>query len=152
VAIEAQAYRNVVVAYDGTDGARAALARAAAVADTEGASLTLVHATMGRAEALMPEPVPRPSRHPDPESTAEARHLLEQAIDGLDPVLSASPWIVGGPAAKGVLAVAEEIHADLIVTGSRAHGRVARALVGSVSTELVQNAPCDVLVVHPPPE
>ena len=57
--------------------------------------------------------------------------------------------MVGGPAGKGILAVAKEIHADLIVTGSRARGRVVRTLLGSVSTELVQNASCDVLVVHP---
>lgn len=128
VAIEAHAYRNVVVAYDGTDGARAGLARAAAVADTEGASLTLVQAASDE---------------------SEARHSLDDAIGSLDPSLAASPWVVTGPAAKGVLSVAEEIHADLIVTGSRARGRVARTLLGSVSTELVQNAPCDVLVVHP---
>ena len=131
VAIEAQAYRNVVVAYDGTDGARAALARAAAVAGTERASLTLVQASSDE---------------------AQARHSLDDAIADLDPALSASPWVVGGPAAKGIIAVAEEIHADAIVTGSRARGKVLRAVLGSVSTELVHNAPCDVLVVHPPAE
>jgi len=127
--IEGQAYRNVVVAYDGTDGARAALERAAAVADTEGASLTLVRASSDE---------------------AEARHSLQEAIESLDPSLKAGPWVVNGAAAQGILAVAREIHADLIVTGSRARGQVVRALLGSTSTELVQNAPCDVLVVHPP--
>ena len=126
--IEGHAYRNVVVAYDGTDGARAALERAAAVADTEGASLTLVRASSDE---------------------AEARHSLQEAIEALDPALKASPWVVSGAAAEGILAVAREIHADLIVTGSRARGQVIRALLGSTSTELVQNAPCDVLVVHP---
>ena len=127
--IEGQAYRNVVVAYDGTAGARAALDRAAAVAGTEGASLTLVQASSDE---------------------AEARHSLQEAIESLDPSLKAGPWVVNGAAAEGILAVAREIHADLIVTGSRARGQVVRALLGSTSTELVQNAPCDVLVVHPP--
>lgn len=127
--IEGQAYRNVVVAYDGTAGARAALDRAAAVAGTEGASLTLVRASSDE---------------------AEARHSLQEAIESLDPSLKAGPWVVNGAAAEGILAVAREIHADLIVTGSRARGQVVRALLGSTSTELVQNAPCDVLVVHPP--
>jgi nucleotide-binding universal stress UspA family protein len=131
MAIEARSYRNVVVAYDGTDGARAAMARAAAVAGTEGASLTLVQAAS---------------------EESEARRSLDEAIESLDPSLAASPWVVTGPAAPGIVAVAEEIHADLIVTGSRARGQVIRTLLGSVSTELVQNAPCDVLVVHPPSE
>lgn len=125
------AYRNVIVAYDGTDGARAALARAAVVADTEGASLTLVQSASDE---------------------SEARHSLADAIESLDPSLDASPWVVAGPAAAGIIAVAGEIHADLIVTGSRARGPVIRTLLGSVSTEVVQNAPCDVLVVHPPRE
>jgi nucleotide-binding universal stress UspA family protein len=58
--------------------------------------------------------------------------------------------VVGGPAGKAILTVADDIEADLIVTGSRGRGRVARAVLGSVSSEIVQRAPCDVLVVHPP--
>ena len=142
-------YRNVVVAYDGSEGAHAALRRAAMLAALDRASVTLVQATIGGAEALLPEPVPHPSRHPDPEAAASARHSLEAAIAELDPALEASPWVVAGPAGEGILAVAREIHADLIVCGSRARGRVARAVLGSVSTELVHGAPCDVLVVHP---
>ena len=41
-------YRNVVVAYDGSDGARAALARAAEIADKDDSSLTLVEAVPGK--------------------------------------------------------------------------------------------------------
>jgi nucleotide-binding universal stress UspA family protein len=92
---------------------------------------------------------PPVSRRPDPEQVAEARHVVERAIADLDPELGASPWIAGGPAGEAILAVAEEIGADLIVTGSRGRGRLARAVLGSVSTHLVQNAGCDVLVVHP---
>jgi nucleotide-binding universal stress UspA family protein len=89
------------------------------------------------------------ARNPDPEQIAEGRHLVERAIANLDPELGASPWIAGGPAGDAILAVAEEIDADLIVTGSRRRGRLTRAVLGSVSTHLVQNAHCDVLVVHP---
>lgn len=129
--MDVAAYRNVVVAYDGTDGARAALARAAAVAGSEGASLTLVQAAS---------------------KEAGARHSLDEAIESLDPSLATSPWVVTGPAAPAIIAVAGEIHADLIVTGARARPQVVRTLLGGTSTELVRNAPCDVLVVHPSPE
>jgi len=147
--MDSDAYRNILVAYDGTEGSRAALRRAAELASAEGASLTLVEATVGNAESLMPEVVPHPRRHPDPEAAAAARHSLEAVIAELDPSLEASPWVVAGPAGKGILAVAGEIHADLIVTGSRSRGRFARTMLGSVSTELVHDAACDVLVVHP---
>ena len=140
-------YRNIVVAYDASDGARVALRRAAAIATTDGAALTLVGATSedsGPAAA-----VPVPGRHPSPEAVADTRHSLERAIETLDPELQASPWVVGGPAAKAIIAVANDISADLIVAGCRGRGTVGRALLGSVSTELVHESPCDVLVVHP---
>jgi nucleotide-binding universal stress UspA family protein len=137
-------YRNIVTAYDGSDGAHAALEVAARLASTDGASLTLVH-SVTRPVGMDP-PI---SSKPDPEQVAEGRHLVERAIADLDPELGASPWIVSGPAGEAVLVVAEEIGADLIVTGSRGRGRLTRAVLGSVSSHLVHNAGCDVLVVHP---
>jgi nucleotide-binding universal stress UspA family protein len=142
-------FRNILVAYDDTEGARAALRRAAELAARSGAALTLVQATREESETLSPLGLPNPARHPDPEDAARARHSLEQAIGELDPSLEASPWVVGGPAGKGIIAVAGDIHADLIVTGSRGRGRFASTVLGSVSTELAHDAPCDVLVVHP---
>jgi nucleotide-binding universal stress UspA family protein len=140
-------YRNIVVAYDGTEGARAALHRAAALAAASDASLTLVQATREESETLSPGGLA--AGHPDSEDAGRARRSLERTIAELDPSLEASFRVVGGPASKGMIAVAGDIHADLIVTGSRGHGRFARAVLGSVSTELVHGAPCDVLVVHP---
>jgi nucleotide-binding universal stress UspA family protein len=137
-------YRNVIVAYDGSAGARAALERAAAVAGGEGASLTLVESTAKTSAPVLPEIPPE-----EADAGARARKSLEQAVGALDPELSASSWVVGGPPAAGILAVADEIKADLIVTGSRGRGQVASALLGSTATELVQQASCDVLVVHP---
>ena len=136
-------YRNIIVAFDGTDGARAALARGAELAGRDGGSLTLV-----RSVAEEGGPIP-PAQAPNPEVVTEARHELDETIGSLDPELSASPWIVAGPAGEAILSVADEIEPDLIVTGSRGRGPVARTLLGSVSGHLVNNASCDVLVVHP---
>ena len=140
-------YRNVIVAYDGSEGARAALQRGAEVAKRDGSSLTLVEAVEDSIPALFPG-APRTA---GPETAAEGRMELKAAVESVDPSLEASPWVVGGPAGKGILAVADEIGADLIVTGSRGRGRVARAVLGSVSSEIVHEAACDVLVVNPQP-
>jgi nucleotide-binding universal stress UspA family protein len=43
---------------------------------------------------------------------------------------------------------AGELGADVVVVGSRGHGAIRRALLGSVSTYVVHNAPCPVLVVR----
>ena len=137
-------YRNIVIAYDGSDGARAALDVAAGLAAVGGASLTLVRSVEGRGTA-----VPGLPATPDSDQVAEARHSLQAAATKLDPELGASPWVMAGPAGEAVLSVAKEIGADLIVTGSRGRGTVARTLLGSVSSHLVNEGPCDVLVVHP---
>lgn len=137
-------YRNIVVAYDASDGAKAALARAAELAGG-GASLTVVEAVAGR----VPSPAPGGPPLAKPEKRAMAREDLREAIEGVDAELNASGWVVGGPPAKGVVTVAEDVGADLIVTGSRGRGTVTRAVLGSVSTEILHHAPCDVLVVSP---
>mgnify|MGYP002682369191 CR=1 FL=1 len=43
---------------------------------------------------------------------------------------------------------AEEVEATVVVVGSRGHGAIKRALLGSVSDHLVRHAPCPVLVVR----
>ena len=139
-------YRNIVVAYDGTDGAKAALGKAVEIAARDGAALTVVESVPEQLPAL----VPGAPRSTDPRKAAETRKELREAIEALDPSLQASPWAVGGPPAKAIHAVAEDIEADLIVTGSRGRGPIRSAVLGSVSTEILQGASCDVLVVHPP--
>ncbi|HSD25268.1 MAG TPA: universal stress protein [Solirubrobacterales bacterium] len=138
-------YRNVVVAYDGSEGAKAALARAAEIVARDGSALTLVEAVAGK----VPSPAPGGPPLAKPEKRAMAREDLKRAIQGVDPELLAGGWVIGGPPASGIVTVAEDIEADLIVTGSRGRGAVARAVLGSVSTEILHSSPCDVLVVHP---
>ena len=78
------------------------------------------------------------------------REDLRDAIDHVDPELLASGWVIGGPPGMGILTVADDIGADLIVTGSRSRGPITRTILGSISTEILHGARCDVLVVHPP--
>jgi Universal stress protein UspA and related nucleotide-binding proteins len=135
-------YRNIVIAYDGSDAAQAALDVAAGLAASSGGSLTLVQSVEGRGTV---GPI---GADPDPDQVAEARHALKAAAAKY-PELEPSPWVASGPAGEAVVTVAKEIGADLIVTGSRGRGTVARALLGSVSSHLAHEGSCDVLVVHP---
>jgi nucleotide-binding universal stress UspA family protein len=43
---------------------------------------------------------------------------------------------------------AKTLNADVVVVGSRGRGAIRRMLLGSVSTYVVHNAPCPVLVVR----
>jgi len=57
--------------------------------------------------------------------------------------------ILEGDAAEEILGLARLRDADLIVVGSRDLGRVAGAMLGSVSNAVVHNADRPVLVVKP---
>ena len=46
-----------------------------------------------------------------------------------------------------IAGVAKDVDADVIVVGTRGHGRVAGMLLGSVTQRLLHVAPCPVLAV-----
>ncbi len=56
--------------------------------------------------------------------------------------------VVFGRPASVIAATAERFGADLVVLGSRGHGPFASALLGSVAAEVVDHAPCPVLVAR----
>jgi nucleotide-binding universal stress UspA family protein len=56
-----------------------------------------------------------------------------------------------GDPAESIIEAASSEGADLIVIGNRGHSGVGRALIGSVSDEVVRNAGCPVLVVRHSP-
>lgn len=57
--------------------------------------------------------------------------------------------IVTGDPAEEIIRLANIYQADLIVIGSRGLTGVNRILQGSVSSQVVEDAPCSVLVVKP---
>jgi nucleotide-binding universal stress UspA family protein len=57
-------------------------------------------------------------------------------------------FLLRGRAASVVVEEAREFGADLIVIGHRGHGTIETMLLGSVSAEVVDHAPCPVLVAR----
>jgi nucleotide-binding universal stress UspA family protein len=53
-----------------------------------------------------------------------------------------------GRADEEIVELAEKIGTGLIVMGSRGHGRLKRALLGSVSDAVVRHAHCPVTIVR----
>ncbi len=56
-------------------------------------------------------------------------------------------WAFGDPAEE-IIALAKDRQADLIVIGSRGHGRLAGLLLGSVAQKTLGHASCPVLAVR----
>jgi nucleotide-binding universal stress UspA family protein len=57
--------------------------------------------------------------------------------------------VLHGPAGTAICQLADELSAAAIVIGSRGRSGWKRAVLGSVSDEVVRNAPCTVLVTGP---
>jgi nucleotide-binding universal stress UspA family protein len=62
--------------------------------------------------------------------------------------ITVSYLIWEGDPAESIIEAALSEGADLIVIGNRGHSGVGRALIGSVSDEVVRNAHCPVVVVR----
>ncbi len=79
----------------------------------------------------------------------EADASIDRTIAALPDALTIERRVETGEPGLAIVAVAEELDVDAVVIGSRGRGAVKRALLGSVSTHVVHNAPCPVLVVRP---
>lgn len=135
-------FQRIAVAYDGTPESKAALTRAGRLAKASHAAvwvLTVVAPPVALPGAVGYTPV----NPPDPERIIEGG---VRAIESLAPVEGRR--LDGSPAP--VLAEACEDGVDLLVVGSRGYGPAMRVLLGSVSTKLINSAPCPVLVVPRP--
>lgn len=139
--------REIVVGFDGSELARAALAAARDIA-APGATITVVDAYW------IPPEVKHYEFFEDLVGTFKqgAEELLgsaHHAFEGTD--LNVRYLALDGSAPQVLADVARERGADLIVVGSRGLGRM-RAMIGSAVLGLLHDAPCPVLVVPRPGE
>lgn len=82
---------------------------------------------------------------------AEAETRLREVTATLPRDLSVTTVIRHGDPAEEILALLGEQPFDLLCMGARGRGRVAGALLGSVSTAVLHHSPVAVVVLHPPP-
>lgn len=85
----------------------------------------------------------------------EQRHITAAEKDLADAVTNlgirhAETLVRRGDAAHEICELAAERDARAIVIGSRGHGGIKRAVLGSVSDRIVRHAPCTVVVTRPP--
>ena len=132
---------TVVVGVDGSDCSTAAVRWAEAYADVTGASLVLVTAWH------LPTSYGAPVGYVGFDPEEDARKLVEATAAEVHlPAQRVTSRVVPGPAGDALIRAAE--NADLLVVGTRGHGTLAGALIGSTSSYCVHHAGCPVVVVR----
>ncbi len=148
-------YQTIVVGTDGSDSSFAAVEKAALLAGDAAALLVIVCAHTpahdldlelgvasesldGWDSALIRGPV-------RPREILQAARDKAVAAAGADQVVLR---VVAGAPADALVAVVEEIDADLLVIGSRGLNSLTGRLLGSVPAEVARKSPCDVMVVR----
>lgn len=132
---------KIVVGYDGSEAAKRALENAVTFGGDE-ARIVVVAAA---------EPYPRsgvtiPANF-DPAESRRRRHDLDEARQFLSQRgIEAETIQARGKPADVLVQAARD--ADLAIVGSRRLNRLQRAVLGSVSSKVVEDAACDVLVVR----
>jgi nucleotide-binding universal stress UspA family protein len=138
---------TIVVGFDGSAGAAAALRVAVQEAAMRGARLHVICAWQlptGVAGGFIPAVAAG-----DFEETAEK--TVEKAVAevaAIDPEIECAGTAVHGQAAAALLEAADAD--DLIVVGTRGHGGFVGLLLGSVSQQVAQHARCPVVIVPSP--
>jgi nucleotide-binding universal stress UspA family protein len=131
---------NVLLAYDGSAHSQRALERVRTLMPHASVAVISVAAPVYR-DPMLVKFADEDERRRQQAALAEAKALLAES--GIE-ATSAAPI---GDAADEIVRVADEAGADVIVLGARGLNPLKRLVLGSVSTKVLHQAPCDVWVV-----
>jgi len=140
-------FKNIVVAYDGSENAKRALDVAIDLAKRYEARLTIIEVIdtsvlVGMGLGPIPSEVINEMYNKAKKDVEEAK---EKAINS--GVKNVEVVNIEGDPATAIMDYAGKAGADLIVTGSRGLSTVKRIFLGSVSSRIIHEAKIPVLVV-----
>ncbi|HEV8721423.1 MAG TPA: universal stress protein [Candidatus Binatia bacterium] len=138
-------FNKILLAYDGSDGAKLALEKVVDFAKLANAELHLL--AVGR----IPEYAETVSETEEAREQARSYYskIMEDAADHLKQGgLSAKVHIDFGKPADTILRIAEELKVDLVVLGTHPHTAVRRRFLGATVDKVIDHAHCSVLVIR----
>jgi nucleotide-binding universal stress UspA family protein len=138
-------FNKILLAYDGSDGAKLALDKAAGMAEAAAADFHLL--AVGR----IPEYAETVSEVEEAREHAKRFYskIMEEAVDHLKQRdLSTKIHIDFGKPGEVILRIAEDLKADLVILGTNPHSALRRRFLGATVDKVVDRAHCSVLVVR----
>jgi nucleotide-binding universal stress UspA family protein len=156
--VASRARTPVLIAYDGSDGAKAAIARAGEVLGGGPAVVATAWSPLrdSAPAALLALPARIAADAVDDIDAATRQHAEDLAVEGAGLAraagFDAEPRAVAARERyfRTLLTVADELDARAVVVGSRGRSPVAAAVLGSVSSGVLHHGRRPVLVVPPP--
>jgi nucleotide-binding universal stress UspA family protein len=147
-------YRTILVGTDGSELATPTVSRAAWLAAHDDADLVIVCAyseLSRRQEARNVASLGGDTRigQVPGRTAASAAIAAAVAVAQEQGATISAALLVDGEPAGALLATAKERAADLVVVGATHDTSIADRLLGTVATEVVRRADCEVLVVRP---
>ena len=142
-------FKSILVAYDGSSHAEAALRAACHLARHDDSRLRIVHVPELHTAAIAVGATAVEVPVHDDRAEALAKQRLAEAVSLAASCGHAadSSEVLYGDAAEVILKDAERFGADLIVSGRRGTGQLKGLLLGSVTQKLSAHADCAVLTV-----
>jgi nucleotide-binding universal stress UspA family protein len=148
--LKEDAMNKVLIATDGSDSGHQAVEFGLDLAAEQNARAFIVHVTpvvdvmpyanFGYIAPTLPH-----------EFDEHDRELLQEALElAAEKCVAAETTLLKGRPADEIVAFADSIGADLIVVGSRGHGAIASAVIGSVSRDVLHESRRPVLIVRGP--
>lgn len=146
------ALATIVVGCDLSEGSDIAIARAIGIAELHQSLVVLVHAQADDAQIddVDNEMLKQLGEVSAAVRVEEARQLADRLALIQQRGLRTEIISRVGPPAEVLANAATEHSAELIVVGTQGRTGISRFLLGSVATETVRHAPCDVLVCRGP--
>jgi len=135
---------EIVLGYDGSEGSKAALTEAMALAKAIGVGVRLA---FGFEPPAFYAGVPGDQRDAIEAIGNETLQDGLAAAKAIDASIDVSAETVAGRPADALIAMAERDDARMIVVGHHGGGTVRGAIMGSVTFKVLHDAPCPVLVV-----
>ena len=145
-------YKQIVVGTDGSEGAGLALGTAVDLARLTGADLHIVYAhkvanPFQAAAAMESGMAPGALLDTNDAMHAEGERICDRAVEqARRSGVTAHGHCVGADPAEALSAVAQDIHADLIVVGNRGMSGARRFVLGSVPNKLSHHCPTSLLI------
>ncbi len=138
-------FKNILLAFDGSEYSTKALTCAKSMAEQYKATLWLVHVFSHTSDLLGGEDFEKLFA----KRKCAGQVVLDDALEKLgEPSFDIRQELLEGPEAESILKIAENSQSDLIVMGTRGLGTLKGLLLGSVSRKVIHYSTCPVMVVH----